>query len=213
MQNSWRVWRRSRSILVAIVLIISGLGIWLIGVVPERKRSGVSLSTWLSASSTSPSGWGSRSYFRSSSGAPRPLPWPPWPSGYFFSFFVSLGAGVLADAIAPINQQNAGVDPEVVIKHEEVLRITSSFSPMTLYSDATSTILNPMRKTTRSLILMGPMERLSISRFQNPLPLLQSLYHRCSPFDFSGCHHLSLFWNLLRRLHAAGDQNGLRQSA
>jgi ABC-2 type transport system permease protein len=31
-----------------------------------------------------------------------------------------------------------------------------------------------MRKTTRSLILMGPMERLSLSRFQNPLPLLQS---------------------------------------
>ena len=31
-----------------------------------------------------------------------------------------------------------------------------------------------MRKTPRSLILMGPMERLSLSRFQTPLPLLQS---------------------------------------
>jgi ABC-2 type transport system permease protein len=47
---------------------------------------------------------------------------------------------------------------------------------MTLYSDATSTILDPMRKTTQSLILMGPLERLSISRFQSPLPLLQSLF-------------------------------------
>lgn len=28
-----------------------------------------------------------------------------------------------------------------------------------------------MRKTPRSLILMGPMERLSLSRFQSPLPL------------------------------------------
>jgi ABC-2 type transport system permease protein len=32
-----------------------------------------------------------------------------------------------------------------------------------------------MRKTTHSIILMGPMERLSASRFQNPLPLGQSL--------------------------------------
>jgi ABC-2 type transport system permease protein len=46
---------------------------------------------------------------------------------------------------------------------------------MTLYNDATTTILDPTRKTTRSLVLMGPMERFSLSRFQNPLPLLQSL--------------------------------------
>jgi ABC-2 type transport system permease protein len=46
---------------------------------------------------------------------------------------------------------------------------------MTLYSDATTTILDPTRKTTQALILMGPLERLSLSRFQNPLPLLQSL--------------------------------------
>jgi len=47
---------------------------------------------------------------------------------------------------------------------------------MTLYTEATSTILDPTRKTTRSLILMGPMERLSLSRFQNPLPFLQSFF-------------------------------------
>jgi ABC-2 type transport system permease protein len=35
-------------------------------------------------------------------------------------------------------------------------------------------VLDPLRKTTRSLVLMGPMEQLSISRFQSPLPLLQS---------------------------------------
>ena len=32
-----------------------------------------------------------------------------------------------------------------------------------------------MRKTTRSLVLMGPMEEISSSRFQNPLSLGQSL--------------------------------------
>jgi ABC-2 type transport system permease protein len=32
-----------------------------------------------------------------------------------------------------------------------------------------------MRKTTRSLVLMGPLEELSSSRFQNPLSLGQSV--------------------------------------
>jgi ABC-2 type transport system permease protein len=46
---------------------------------------------------------------------------------------------------------------------------------MGLYSDATATVMNPMQKTTKSLVLMGPMERLSASRFQSPLPLTQSI--------------------------------------
>jgi ABC-2 type transport system permease protein len=92
----------------------------------------------------------------------------------FFSFFLGLGSGFLADAIAPV--QGSSVTPEMVLKHAQVQKIVSSISPMILYSDATSTILDPMRKTTSSLLLMGPLERLSLSRFQNPLPLLQSLY-------------------------------------
>jgi ABC-2 type transport system permease protein len=46
---------------------------------------------------------------------------------------------------------------------------------MSLYGDATTTILDPMRKTTKLVMLMGPLERLSLSRFQNPLPFFQSL--------------------------------------
>ena len=140
-----------------------------------RKRSRVSSSTSSPAFFTSPSGWGYRSCSPSSFGAQPPLPWPLWPYGYFSPSFVSLGAGVLADAVAPISQSSAGIDPNMVIKHEQVQRTISLFSPMTLYNDATTTILDPMRKTTRSLILMGPLERLSLTRFQSPLPLLQSL--------------------------------------
>jgi ABC-2 type transport system permease protein len=61
------------------------------------------------------------------------------------------------------------------MKHEEVQRTISYFSPVTLYSEATATILDPTRKTTKGLVFVGPLERLSLSRFQNPLPLLQSL--------------------------------------
>jgi ABC-2 type transport system permease protein len=95
----------------------------------------------------------------------------------FFSFFVSLGAGFLADAVAPVGQGGStGVDPSVIIKNEQIQRTVSLFSPMTLYNEATSTILDPTRKTTKTMVLMGPFERLSLSRFQNPLPLSQSLF-------------------------------------
>jgi ABC-2 type transport system permease protein len=162
-------------ILGAIILIISGLGIWLVGVVPGAEEiwrlviylivSLLYISFWLGISILF------SVVFRSisTSALASIALW------IFFSFFISLGAGVLSDAIAPINQ-SAGADPNMIIKHEQVLRITSSFSPMNLYSDATSTILDPMRKTTQSLVLMGPLERLSLTRFQNPLPLVQSIF-------------------------------------
>jgi len=162
-------------VLVGIVLIISGLGLRLIGVVPGSEEiwrlviyliaSLLYISFWLGISilfsvlfrSTATSALASLAVW------------------IFFSFFVGLGAGFLADAVAPISQTGTSVDPAMIIKHERVQRITSLFSPITLYGDATSTILDPMRKTTRSLILMGPLERLSLTRFQSPLPFLESL--------------------------------------
>jgi len=162
-------------VLVGIVLIISGLGLRLIGVVPGSEEiwrlviyliaSLLYISFWLGISilfsvlfrSTATSALASLAVW------------------IFFSFFVGLGAGFLADAVAPISQTGTSVDPAMIIKHEQVQRITSLFSPINLYGDATSTILDPMRKTTRSLILMGPLERLSLTRFQSPLPFLESL--------------------------------------
>lgn len=163
-------------VLVAIILIISGLGIRLIGVVPGSEEVW-RLAIYLIASILYISFWLGISIlfsvvFRSTatSALASLAMW------IFFSFFVSLGAGFLADAVAPISQGGSGIDPNVLIKYERVQRTISLFSPMTIYGDATSTILDPMRKTTRSLILMGPLERLSLTRFQNPLPLLQSLF-------------------------------------
>ena len=163
-------------VLVAIVLIISGLGIRLIGVVPGAEEV-LRLVIYLIASILYIAFWLGISIlfsvvFRSTatSALASLAVW------IFFSFFVSLGAGFLADAVAPISQSGTGMDPNMVIKHEQVQRTISLVSPMTLYNDATTTILDPLRKTTRSLILMGPLERLSLSRFQSPLPLLQSLF-------------------------------------
>ena len=163
-------------VLVAIVLIISGLGIRLIGVVPGAEEVW-RLAIYLIASILYISFWlvisilFSVVFRNTATSALASL--AVW---IFFSFFVSLGAGFLADAVSPISHSGSGVDPNTLIMHEKIQRTVSLFSPMTLYSDATATILDPMRKTTQSLILMGPLERLSLSRFQSPLPLLQSIF-------------------------------------
>jgi len=164
-------------VLVAIVLIISGLGIRLIGVVPGQEEI-LRLAVYVIASILYISFWLGISIlfsvvFRSTatSALASLALW------IFFSFFVGLGAGIVADAVAPINQsQSGGFNVSMVEKHELVQRITSYFSPMSLYGDATTTILDPMRKTTRLVMLMGPLERLSLSRFQSPLPFLQSFF-------------------------------------
>ena len=163
-------------VMVSLVLIISGLGISLIGVVPGAEEiwrlviylviSILYISFWLGAAilfsvvfrSTATSALASLAVWIG------------------LSFFVGLGGGFLADAISPIKQTaDMAEATSVFVKNAEIQRAASLFSPMTLYGDATSTILDPLRKTPRSFVLMGPLERFSLSRFQNPLPLGQSV--------------------------------------
>ena len=163
-------------VMVSLVLIISGLGIRLIGVVPGADEiwrlliylilSILYISFWLGAAILF------SVVFRSTatSALASLAAW------IFLSFFVGLGGGFLADAIAPMSQTaDVAQATEAFIKNDQVQRAASLLSPATLYGDATSTILDPLRKTPRSFILMGPLERLSLSRFQNPLPLMQSV--------------------------------------
>ena len=91
----------------------------------------------------------------------------------FFAFFMALGARLAADVIAPL-PSGSSMNAEAVLQNDKVRSIVATISPITLYSEATGIVLDPLRKTTRSLVLMGPMEQLSISRFQSPLPLFQS---------------------------------------
>jgi ABC-2 type transport system permease protein len=163
-------------VMTSLVLIISGLGIRMVGVVPGADElwrlliylvlSILYISFWLGAAilfsvvfrSTATSALASLAFW------------------ILLSFFVGLGGGFIADAIAPVSQSaNMQEMQESFLKNAEIQRAASLLSPATLYGDATSTILDPLRKTPRSFIMMGPLERLSLSRFQNPLPLLQSV--------------------------------------
>jgi ABC-2 type transport system permease protein len=157
----------------AIVLLIAGMGLWVLGVVPGWEEVG-RLAIYLVVSIVYIGFWLGVSIlfsvlFRSmaTSALAALALW------IFLAFFMALGASLAADVISPI-PPGASSDPTAMVQHERTREIVASLSPITLYSQATGTMLDPMRKTTRSLILIGPMERLSLSRFQNPLPLGQS---------------------------------------
>jgi ABC-2 type transport system permease protein len=161
--------------IVSIVLLISGLGLRLIGVVPGPEEiwrlviymviSIFYICFWLGISILF------SIVFRSvATSALAAIAF--W---IFLSFFINLGASMVADAISPVDPKAAERNPELLISYEQTRKAISYVSPMTLYSEGTTTILDPLRKTTQSILMMGPMERLSISRFQNPLPLGQSI--------------------------------------
>ncbi|MBN2061202.1 MAG: ABC transporter permease [Deltaproteobacteria bacterium] len=160
--------------LVSTVMVISGLGLMLLGIVPGVEEiwrllifvivSVFYISFWLGLSILF-------SIFFKSVATSALAAVALW---IFLSFFVSLGASVVADMIAPIDT----VGPkrsEILIKNIRIKDFISLFSPMSLFSNASATIVDPMRNTTDSLVLMGPMEKISAGRFQNPLPILQSI--------------------------------------
>jgi ABC-2 type transport system permease protein len=159
--------------LAAIVLLITGLGLWVLGVVPGAEEVGrlamylvisiVYIGVWLGVAMLA------SVLFRAMATSALAV-LALW---IFLAFLWPLVATLAADSVAPLP---AGGTPEIetVLANEQTRRLVAYVSPIALYSDATAVMLDPLRKTTRSLVLMGPLERLSISRFQNPLPLGQS---------------------------------------
>ena len=160
--------------LVSIVLVISGFGLTLLGVVPGIEEiwrlviyiviSIFYISFWLGISILF------SIFFRgiATSALASVAVW------IFLSFFVYLSATVLANTMVPIDKKSE-TSAEMIVKNARIKEVVSLFSPMVLYTSASTTIIDPTRKTTRSFIQMGPMERFSASRFQSPLSLGQSV--------------------------------------
>lgn len=160
-------------LLSSIVLLIGGLGLWVLGVVPGWEEVG-RLAVYLVLSIFYVGFWLALAILASvvlrsmaTSALAVVALW------VFLAFFVPLGATLAAESLAPI-PTTGEVEAATVLRHEQLKRAVGYVSPIALYTDATAVVLDPMRKTVRSLVLMGPMERLSLSRFQNPLPLGQS---------------------------------------
>lgn len=157
--------------MVSIVLVTTGLGLNLIGVIPGPEEvarilvylivSIVYISFWLGVAILF------SIVFRSvtTSALASLAVW------IFFSFFLTLGASIIAKSVTPATQPD---NPEALIRQLNVQRSISLASPMVLYSEATAVIIDPTRRTTRSFVIMGPMEKFSQERFSGPLPMWQS---------------------------------------
>ena len=158
--------------MVSILLVITGLGLIILGIVPGAEElwrifiylivSIVYISFWLGIAILF------SIIFRSTatSALAALAVW------IFFSFFVSIGANILANALT---SEPAAANADEILWRAKVVKAFTLTSPMELYTDATATIIDPMRKSARSIVTMGPMESISISRFSGPLPLGQSV--------------------------------------
>jgi len=157
--------------LLSLVLVITGLGLALVGIVPGAEEiwrivtylliSVVYVAFWLGVAILF------SIMFRStaSSALASLAVW------IFFSFFITIGASVLANVLA----SDADFSPPAAGRKAELVRYAVIASPMELYSDATATVIDPLRKSTRAALPVGPLEAISMTRFSGPLPLAQSL--------------------------------------
>ncbi|PIP36824.1 MAG: ABC transporter permease [Desulfobacterales bacterium CG23_combo_of_CG06-09_8_20_14_all_52_9] len=158
--------------MASIVLVIAGLGLLLVGIVPgleECLRMGIYLflsiiyiAFWLEVAL-----FFSILFRNTATSALAAL--AIW---IFFSFFISLGASVLGNTLAGSAETDT---TESLVRKAEIVKAISLLSPMELYSDATTLIIDPRRKSARSVIAVGPMEQISMSRFSGPLALSQSI--------------------------------------
>ncbi len=158
--------------LLSLMLLLAGMGLMTVGVVPGQEEIG-RLVIYLIVSIAYVSFWLGLAIlfsilFRSlaTSALAAVALW------IFFSFFIGFASDLVADAVSPINNPR---DTEEVVANRRVADAASLASPAVLYSQATSTILDPYRRSRSNLVLTGLMERLSLERFQNPLPLDQSI--------------------------------------
>jgi ABC-2 type transport system permease protein len=158
--------------LVSLMLLLAGMGLLTVGVVPGWEEVG-RLLIYLVVSIAYVSFWLGLAIlfsilFRSlaTSALAAVAVW------IFFSFFIGFASDLVAGALAPIKNPQ---DPEELVAYRRVSDAASLVSPAVLYSQATSTILDPYRRSRGNLVLMGLLEKLSMERFKNPLPLDQSL--------------------------------------
>ncbi len=159
--------------LVSIVLVVSGFGLLLLGVIPGIEEI-LRLFIYLVISIFYIAFWlGIAILFSISFRSIATSALASVALWIFLSFFVGLGASVLANTVAPVDKKE-GASPAMLLKNARIKESVSLFSPMVLYSDSSAVIVDPTRKTTR-FHLMGFFERLSASRFQNPLSLGQSI--------------------------------------
>lgn len=156
--------------LLSIVLIVSGLGLRLIGIPPtfdEVMRivafvviSVVYVAFWMSLAILF-----SILFRQTATAALAAI--GAW---IFFTFFMPMIAGLVASALVPVTPEMATTNPMLVIKNYEVQSAVSKLSPNTLFGEAIIPVLMPQ---VRTLGLLLPWE--TTGMLPTPLSFVQSL--------------------------------------
>lgn len=162
--------------LLSILMVITGLGIIFLGIVPGLEEIG-RVAVYFLISVVYVAFWLAIAIFFSiifrSTATSALAALAVW---IFFSFFIPIGLNALGSTLSKdVSQAPSAKVFEQVLARAKTVKRMSLASPMELYSDATATIIDPMRRTVNPFIMMGPMERLSISQFEGPLPMAQSI--------------------------------------
>lgn len=151
--------------LVSIVLIVSGLGLWMLAVPPSLEEA-LRIIAYTAITIIYIGFWMAlvmlfSIFFKriTTSALAGIAVW------LFFLFFMSMIAGVAADRLAPIEEESV----ESILRHEQVRSAIMRVSPNTLYSEAIATIMEPTTRLLGQGALMMPVPDLG------PLPLSQSL--------------------------------------
>ncbi len=154
--------------LFSIMVVTSGLGIRVLGVVPTDGEI-LRLLAFLVVSILYVAFWMALAtvfsiFFRqtTTSALAGIAAW------IFFTFFVPMIAGSLAAAFIRADEL---VDPRSVIEQSELRQMLSRISPNTLFLEATTAILVPSVRTLRQVMLLEE----AIGMISSPLPLAQSL--------------------------------------
>jgi len=160
-------------VLVSLLLLLCGMGLIALGVVPGGEEI-ARLGIYLIISTAYLAFWLGLAIlfsilFRSlaTSALASVALW------IFFSFFMGFVANLTADAIRPVYNRQ---DIVQVMANERLAHALSLISPATLYAEATTAILDPFQRSTSRLLVVTPLEGLSLERFQGPLPLDQSMF-------------------------------------
>ena len=152
--------------LVSIVLIVSGLGLWMLAVPPSLEEV-LRIIAYLAVTVVYIGFWMSLAmlfsifFKRITTSALAGL--AIW---LFLIVFMPIVAGLAADKLAPVDTNSV----ESIIRNQRVNQAVERISPASLYEEATAIILRPTAKS------LGPLSVTQAERLMpNPLPFSQSL--------------------------------------
>ncbi|HVL80398.1 MAG TPA: ABC transporter permease subunit, partial [Actinomycetota bacterium] len=154
-------------VLVGLTLLLSGVGIWRLGIVPTVGDL-IRLTVWLVVSLMYIGFWLALAMLfsvwlrRASTSALASI--AAW---LVATLFAVLLVGIVADVLAPLPAQPT---PEETLRNAQMQETLSRFSPGTLYEQATGALLNPTQRAT-GLVFLRQLDR----ALPNPITLDQSL--------------------------------------